>query len=256
MPACEAVASLQHRDKKPFIEPSHRPSVAFLAYHTALVTLVNESPILHGDPMALELTPLISDYGIWLVAAFIALESLGIPLPAEAALMAAAFFAAKTNQLNIWTLIAAGIGAAIVGEIVGFWIGRAFGHQLLTTYGGRLGLTEGRMRVGQWLFVQYGGTFVFTARFLPFLRNIAAVLAGTNHMGPYAFYFSSAAAAIIWVMGYGLAAYAFGEAFVNLASPVAVSLAFTTGLLILGVTMLMLRYEKQLIEKTERALRN
>ena len=83
-----AVASLQHRVKKTFIEPSRRPSVAFLAYHAACVTLVNKSPILHGDPMALELTPLISDYGIWLVAGFILLESLGIPLPAEAALMA------------------------------------------------------------------------------------------------------------------------------------------------------------------------
>jgi membrane protein DedA with SNARE-associated domain len=242
--------------KKPSSNPANGPSAAFLAHHAACVALVNTSPILHGDPMALELTPLISEYGVWLVAGFIALESVGIPLPAEAALMAAAFFAAKTNQLNIWTLIAAGIGAAIVGEIVGFWIGRAFGHQLLTTYGGRLGLTQGRMRVGQWLFAQYGGTFVFTARFLPFLRNIAAVLAGSNHMGPYAFYFASATAAIIWVMGYGLAAYAFGEAFMNLASPLAVSLGLTMGLLILGVPTLILRYEKRLLAKAERTSRH
>jgi membrane protein DedA with SNARE-associated domain len=206
--------------------------------------------------MAQELIPLISDYGIWLVAGFIALESLGIPLPAEAALMAAAFFAARTNQLNIYALIAAGISAAIVGEIVGFWIGRAFGYQLLTTYGGRLGLTSGRMRVGQWLFVQHGGKFVFIARFLPFLRNIAAVLAGTNHMKPYTFYFASGASAIIWVLGYGLAAYTFGEAFMNLASPVAVSLALTTGVVMFGMTTLMLRYEKHLLAKTEQAPEN
>ena len=206
--------------------------------------------------MAQELTPLIANYGVWVVAGFIALESLGLPLPAEAALIAAAFFAAKTNQLNIWALIAAGIGAAIVGEIVGFWIGRVFGHQLLATCGGRLGLTKERMKVGQWLFAQYGGAFVFTARFLPFLRNIAAVLAGTNQMGQYAFYFASGTAAIVWVMVYGLAAYALGEAFVTLASPVALSLGFTTGLLILGVPTLIMRYEKQLIAKTERASRH
>jgi len=126
------------------------------------------------------LAEFVSNYGVWLVAAFIALESIGIPLPAEAALIAAAFFAARTHDIDIWSLIAAGIIAAILGEIVGFWIGRRFGHQLLMRYGARLGFTEGRIRIGQWLFVRYGGRFVFIARFLPFLRNIAAVLAGTN----------------------------------------------------------------------------
>src|SRR5205807_9088031 len=99
----------------------------------------------------------ISLYGIWLVAAFIALESVGLPLPAEAALIAAGFFAARTQGINIWYLIAAGIFAAVLGEIVGFWLGRRFGPQLLNRYGARLGFTEGRIRIGQWLFVRYGG---------------------------------------------------------------------------------------------------
>ena len=60
----------------------------------------------------------VSNYGIWVVATFIALESVGIPLPAEAALIAAGFFAARTHGLDIWSLIAAAIVAAIVGEIV------------------------------------------------------------------------------------------------------------------------------------------
>ena len=55
---------------------------------------------------------IISGHGVWLVAAFIALESIGIPLPAEAVLIAAAFFAAR-HGLNVWPLIAAGIIAAI-----------------------------------------------------------------------------------------------------------------------------------------------
>ena len=109
------------------------------------------------------MTEFISLYGIWLVAAFIALESVGLPLPAEAALIAAGFFAARTQVLNIWCLIAAGIVAAIIGEIVGFWIGRRFGSQLLDRYGTRLGFTEGRIRIGQWLFIRYGGRFVFAS---------------------------------------------------------------------------------------------
>ena len=161
----------------------------------------------------------VSIYGIWLVAAFIALESVGIPLPAEAALIAAGFFAARTHDLDIWSLIAAGIVAAILGEVVGFWIGRRFGHQLLMRHGARLGFTEGRIRIGQWLFVRYGGRFVFVARFLPFLRNMAAVLAGTNAMAQHNFYFASSTAAAAWIVCYGLASYSFGEATCANASP-------------------------------------
>src|ERR1700730_13033800 len=79
----------------------------------------------------------------------------------------------------------------------------------------RLGLTEGRIGIAQWLFVRYGGRFVFIARFLPFLRNMAAVLAGTNSMAQQNFYFASGLAAVAWVMGYGLAAYSLGESFMN-----------------------------------------
>jgi membrane protein DedA with SNARE-associated domain len=199
------------------------------------------------------LAQLISTYGIWLVAAFVALESIGIPLPAEAALIAAAFFAAH-HGLDVWPLIAAGIVAAISGEIAGFWIGRRFGHHLLNRYGARLGLTEGRIRIGQWLFVRYGGRFVFVARFLPFLRNMAAVLAGTNAMAQHSFYFASATAAAAWITCYGLAAYSFGEAFGSLASPAAVLLGLVAAVLVLAVPVLILQYEKRLLAKAERGL--
>jgi membrane protein DedA with SNARE-associated domain len=197
------------------------------------------------------LAEFVSVYGIWLVAAFIALESVGIPLPAEAALIAAGFFAARNHGLDIWSLIAAGIVAAIVGEIVGFWIGRRFGHQLLMRYGTRLGFTEGRIRIGQWLFVRYGGRFVFIARFLPFLRNMAAVLAGTNSMAQHNFYFASATAAAAWIVCYGLASYSFGEAFADVASPAAVILGLAAALIVLAVPALVLRYEKRLLAKAE-----
>jgi membrane protein DedA with SNARE-associated domain len=197
------------------------------------------------------LAEFVSNYGVWMVAAFIALESIGFPLPAEAALIAAAFFAARTHGIDIWSLIAAGIVAAILGEIVGFWIGKRFGHQVLMRYGTRVGFTEERIRVGQWLFVRYGGRFVFIARFFPFLRNIAAVLAGTNSMAQHSFYFASATAAATWIITYGLSTYSFGEAFANLASPAAVVLGLTAALITLAATVLILRYERSLLAKVE-----
>ena len=201
--------------------------------------------------MDFDLTQFVSIYGVWLVAGFIALESVGLPLPAEAALMAAAVFAARTHELDLRSLIVASILAAILGNVAGFWIGRRFGYRLLTQYGNRLGLTEARLRIGQWLFARYGGMFVFVARFLPFLRNMAAVLAGANRMAQHRFYVASSAAAVAWVLCYALAAYSLGGAFADLASPAAIVLGVAAVLIILAVPALIVRYEKRLLAKIE-----
>jgi membrane protein DedA with SNARE-associated domain len=202
------------------------------------------------------LAEFISTYGVWLVAGFIALETIGAPLPAEAALMAAGFFAARTHDLDIWHLIVVGSLAAILGNAVGYWIGRRFGYRLLVRYGPRVGLTEGRIKIGQWLFMRYGGRFVFIARFLPFLRNMAAILAGTNSMPQPVFHLAGATAAIAWVTLYSLATYSLGTAFADLAAPAAAVLAAVAILVILAVPALVLRYEKRLLARAEHDLPN
>ena len=187
----------------------------------------------------MDLVHFISVYGVWLVAAFIALETVGFPFPAEAALMAAAIFAAKTHELDIWLLVGVGILAAILGNVAGFWIGRQFGSQLLLRYGNRVGLTAQRIRIGQWLFERYGGRFVFAARFLPFLRNMVAVLAGANRMP------------VGWVVVYGRGTYQLGAAFADLAAPAAVVLGAAAAVILFGVPALIVRYEKRLLAKID-----
>jgi membrane protein DedA with SNARE-associated domain len=203
--------------------------------------------------LAPELTQFVAVYGIWLVAVFIALESIGVPLPAEAALMAAAFFAARTHELDIGYLIATGVMAALVGEVAGFWLGRAFGDRALARCGSRLGLTEPRLKLGRQLFVRYGRGFVFIARFLPVLRNVAAVLAGANGMTQRNFYPASGTAAAVWVICYGSATYAFGEAFTELASLAAIGFGLAAATIMLAVPALILRNEKRLLASTEQA---
>ena len=199
----------------------------------------------------MELTHFIAIYGVWLVAGFIALESVGFPLPAEAALIAAALFAARTHELNVWSLIAVAILAAIAGNGVGFWIGNRFGYRLLTRFGPRLGLTEPRIRMGQQLFLQYGGRFIFIARFLPFLRNLAAVLAGMNRMAPPTFLVASSIAAVAWVVFYALGAYSLGAAFTALATPAAIVLGLAAVAFVVAVPVLFARYEKRFLAKAE-----
>ncbi len=202
----------------------------------------------------MDLTQFIAAHGVLIVAIFVALETFGVPVPAEAALIAAGIFAATTHQLDVGWLIAAAIPAAIVGNIVGFWIGRKFGYSLLRRYGGRIGMNDDRIKIGQWLFMRFGGRFVFTARFLPFLRNMAALLAGVNRMPLANFYIASTSAAMIWVTIYGVGGFVFGEAFAAAASPAAIALTVVAIAIVIALPMLILRWEKRLLERAEREL--
>jgi hypothetical protein len=92
------------------------------------------------------------------------------------------------------------------------------------------------------------------ARFLPFLRNMAAVLAGTNSMAQHSFYFASATAAASWIMFYGLASYTFGTVFAEVASPATYVLGFAAAVIVLAAPAVVLQYEPHLLMKAEREL--
>jgi len=111
--------------------------------------------------MITEATRFIADYGYWGIAGVVGLESMGIPLPGETILIAAAAWAAFSHQLSIELVIAAAAGGAIVGDSLGYLIGRRIGFPLLLRYGARIGATEARLKVGQYLFLRHGGKVVF-----------------------------------------------------------------------------------------------
>ncbi|MGA8957059.1 MAG: DedA family protein, partial [Pseudolabrys sp.] len=113
-----------------------------------------------------------------MVALIIGLECLGLPLPGETILIAPAIYAGTSHDLNIWLLIGTATFGAILGNTIGFWIGREGGYRLLLRYGPRLRLTDGRIRVGAYLFLIHGGKIVFFSRFVPVMRVFGALLAG------------------------------------------------------------------------------
>src|SRR5262245_60452244 len=156
-------------------------------------------------------TTLITKYGSFAVAGVVCLESMGLPLPGEAMLIAAAIYAGKTGGLGIVEVIAAASIGAIVGDNIGYWIGRQFGFPILVRYGHYVGLTEPRIKVGQYLFMQHGGKIVFFGRFVALLRVLAALLAGVNRMSWPRFFVANAAGAILWATIFGTGAYLLGE---------------------------------------------
>src|SRR6516162_7773929 len=99
-------------------------------------------------PQADYVTHLIATYGYIAIGCIIALESMGLPLPGESALVAAALYASRHDQ-------------SIVGDNVGYWIGREFGYRLLLRYGAAIGLSESKIKLGQYLFLRHGGKVVF-----------------------------------------------------------------------------------------------
>jgi membrane protein DedA with SNARE-associated domain len=185
------------------------------------------------------ITHLIETYGYAAVFALIALESVGIPLPGETALIAASLYAGSTHRLNIFAVAAVAVSAAVVGDNGGYWLGRRGGGALVTRYGHVVRLDRRKLKVGRYLFARHGFTVVFLGRFVSVLRTYAAFLAGVSRMPLGRFAVANAAGGLLWACGYAAAAYGLGSAAGALGSTATiVGLAVTTVLTLVGVLVL------------------
>lgn len=163
--------------------------------------------------------PLIIHHGYWVVFLVVMLESTGVPLPGESALLLAAAYAGATNHLNIAYVIVAAVTGAVIGDNFGYWVGRSIGARLLASYGRFVGLTPNRLRLGEYLFERHGGKIVFVGRFIAVLRVFAALLAGLNKYDWRPFLIFNAAGAVTWAIVMGLGAYLFGDAMNRVSGP-------------------------------------
>ena len=201
-----------------------------------------------------QLPHLIQAYGYWLIAGIVLLESMGIPLPGEAVLISAGVYAGTTQGLDIRLVIAATIAGAVLGDNIGYALGDKLGYRLLLRHGARIGLTERKIKLGQYLFRQHGGKVVFFGRFVAVLRVLAAFLAGVNRMPWSRFFVANLAGATLWATAFGLGAYTLGEGIHRVTGPVgAVLVAVALGaILFAGISLR--RHEAELEERAARAL--
>ncbi len=167
----------------------------------------------------------IEVYGYAAVLCVIALESSGLPLPGEAVLVSAAIYAGNTHALSIAGIIAAAAAGAILGDNIGFFVGREVGVPLLKRFGPRIGLKPDKLKLAQYLFQRQGGKIIFFGRFIAVLRAFAALLAGANRYPWDRFLLFNAAGGIVWATLYGSAAYLFGRSIHKIVGPVGVTLA-------------------------------
>src|ERR1700682_4031687 len=102
------------------------------------------------------LISLIPTYGPWIIFGIVAFESAGVPLPGETILVAAALLAATTGQINIVVVVLAAAAGAIVGDGMGYMVGRRLGLPFLRRYGRYIRLDEDRLLIGRYLFFSMG----------------------------------------------------------------------------------------------------
>lgn len=156
------------------------------------------------------LTNLLGSYGYTVLFVLVGLESLGIPLPGETALVTAAAFAAS-GRLSIYRVVIIAVAAAILGDNGAYWIGRKGGLRLIRRYGRILHIDEAKLGRARNFFDRHGGKTVFIGRFIALLRTWAAVLAGVGNMQYSTFMLYNALGAITWAVIFGTLGYVFGR---------------------------------------------
>ncbi len=201
-----------------------------------------------------DLTHLLTTYGYWAVLVFVAIESTGIPFPGETMLIIAAIYAGTTHHLSILFVILAAASGAILGDNLGFWVGREGGYRLLRRYGRYIRLDERKLKLGQYLFQKHGGKVVFFGRFIAVLRAWAAFLAGTNRMRWPSFLLFNALGGILWATLFGLGGYFLGGRVQQLTGPVGIITIVLAALIIIAFLIFIRRNEKRLEDEAERAL--
>jgi membrane-associated protein len=144
--------------------------------------------------------------GYPLVFALIAIETMGIPVPGETALITAGIVASR-GRLQIEVVIALAAAAAILGDNVGFAIGRKLGRRVLIAPGPLMHHRRRVLSVGEPFFDRHGPKAVFLGRWISGLRITAAWMAGINRMSWPTFVFYNALGGIAWATSIGLLAF-------------------------------------------------
>jgi membrane-associated protein len=149
--------------------------------------------------------------GYGALAVLVFAESAGAPVPGETALLTAGVLAGS-GHLALPLVIAIGSGAAIVGDNLGYWIGRRGGRALLLRDGWLAKHRHRAVAKGDAFFARHGGKTVFLGRWVPGVRVVAAVLAGASAMPWRGFVVYNAAGALAWAGSVATVAAAFGAA--------------------------------------------
>ncbi len=156
------------------------------------------------------LRPLVDRYGYWAVSGAVLIEDFGMPVPGEMLLISGALLASR-GELHLAPLLLTAWAGAVVGDNIGYAIGRWGGRALLLRYGRYLLITQRRLERAEGFFQRHGGAVVAVAHFIDVLRQINGIIAGAVEMPWRRFLFFNALGAALWVGFWGNLFYLVGE---------------------------------------------
>jgi membrane protein DedA with SNARE-associated domain len=194
------------------------------------------------------MTHFVTHHGLPLLFAVVLIESFGIPLPGETALIAFGVLAAQ-GHYSIAAVIAIAAAGAIIGDNLGYWlIGRVGGRALFRRWRWLNQYSDRVLPRAEALMERHGGKTVFFGRFVSILRYTVAWVAGLSHMRWWRFLFWNAAGGIAWATVVGLTAYYGGRAVADAIQRYGLyAAAFAVVAIIVG--WLGLRYARARVEK-------
>lgn len=153
---------------------------------------------------------LFTRYGYAVVFVGVFLENAGLPVPGETVVLVGAALA-HYGRLSLPLVMVTAMGGAVLGDNLGFFIGRRAGRGFAERFGPYVGLTPRRLNQFDRFFERYGGRTVFIARFITGLRVFGALLAGASGLRWPVFLFYNASGAIVWAIAVGIAGYTLAE---------------------------------------------
>jgi membrane protein DedA with SNARE-associated domain len=194
-------------------------------------------------------THFIEHYGLWFLFAIVCLESAGLWLPGETALITAAVAAAR-GHLSIEGVIIVATAAAIIGDNIGYWLGREAARPLIDRSERLRRYVDRVLPPAERFFKRHGGKAVFLARFFGGLRVTGAWMAGITRMDWWRFLVWNAAGGIVWAVGVGLLAYYAGKAAADALARYGVYAAIAGGILFVVAIAFLHVWRRRVVEET------
>jgi membrane protein DedA with SNARE-associated domain len=193
------------------------------------------------------LNSLLHHGGYAVVFLVLLLEAVGLPLPGETVMIAAAVYAAGTGRLSLLPLMAVACTATVVGSALGYAVGRRFGGGLLERYGSRIGFSADRRLLAHDLMERRGAWLVLVSRFVTVLRSVLGLLAGASAMDARTFMLCNVIGGAIWCGFYCTAAFELGHAIMRVAGPLGVVIGVIVMAGLIAAFLFVRRHEARLI---------
>jgi membrane protein DedA with SNARE-associated domain len=195
----------------------------------------------------------LSHYGLWAILVLVFIEDFGIPLPGETILIAGAIYAGS-GRLNVVEVGLVGFAAAVLGDNVGYCIGRFGGRALISRWGKYIFLTPDRLEKTERFFDRHGGKIIAVARFIEGLRQANGIIAGITKMHWLKFGAFNALGAALWVGAWVSIGYFAGQHITTIYNDITrYSLYVVIVLVVAIVVWVVLRVRKHRKSKTAQA---